>query len=147
MILECALTHVLCQHFPDCNNGCDDSSDVFPLLLPVASSESWADSYKEWVPFFLGDNMMLQWNTINNWSSYPIKWKYLYLLSEIAFISLFLIAVKKYNNQKAACRAWKSLFLCMLSDHRLFFRKTGTWKQVIYLFSPYGLLIFPSYTT
>lgn len=81
------------------------------------------------------------------------KWNFLYLLSEIAYVTLFLIAMKKYNNQKAACGAWKSLFLCMLHDHSLLFRETGagtqaeTRKQVTYLFSPYGLLIFPSYTT
>lgn len=49
--------------------------------------------------------------------------------------------------------ALKSLFLCMLPDHSLLFRETGagtqaeTRKQVTYLFSPYGLLIFPSYPT
>lgn len=153
-ILECAITHVLCQHFSVCNNGCDDSSDIFPLLLPVASSESWTDSYEELVSFFFGDNLMLQWNTVNNWSSYSIKWKVKFFKSLVRNSSVCFLLLWKYTiTRNAACGGMEEFISLYTSWSQSVIQ--GKWSRNPgrdteagdLLFSPYGLLILLSYTT
>lgn len=106
----------LCQRFPDCNNGCDDSSGVFPILLPVASSESWTDSYKE--SFFFGDNLMRKWSTVNNWSSYSIKWKvnFFYIsCQKLHSLLCFLLLWKNTKTKRQLVGHWRVyFFVCFL---------------------------------
>lgn len=102
MIFEYTLTHVLYPYFLDSNNSCDDSSDIFPVLLMVASSKSWTDSKNEYCSFL---EIICFINAINNWSSYTIKWKvkFFYIsFQKLHSLVFFLIAMEIYNNQNCS---------------------------------------------